>query len=56
MKNQLAAYYYELLLSTDDVFRAKYQSLYAAVRDALALELGEDAETIQNVFEKLASK
>lgn len=59
MKNrkQLLMDFYLVLLSfpPDSVFRVINQNrLYASVRDALAFELCEDAEVVQNIFEKMA--
>lgn len=51
--------FYLVLLSfpPDSVFRVINQNrLYASVRDALAFELCEDAEVVQNIFEKMAQE
>lgn len=58
MKNlnqTLADFYLKLLaIPPDHIFRVRNQSLYGSVRDALAYQLMEDAEVVQNIFEKMA--
>ena len=58
MKNlnqTLADFYLKLLaIPPDHVFRIRQQALYGSVRDALAYQLMEDAEVVQNIFEKMA--
>ena len=39
-----------------DIFRLTHQSLYAEVRTVLAIELETDAETVQNIFERMANE
>ncbi len=56
-KQMLADFYLELLaIPFDHKFRYSNQSLYAAVADALAKELDEDAETVQRIFERMANE
>lgn len=60
MKNhkQLLADFYLALLNipATTIFRIENQELYGTVREALAKELGEDQETIQNIFERMAAE
>ncbi len=59
MKNhkQLLAYFYlELLKLPQTEFRLSNQNLYAIVRGTLAYELDSDDETIQRIFERMASE
>lgn len=60
MKNRkqlLADFYLDLLaIPATDNFRIFHQPLYAMIRDALALELDSDPETVQNIFERIASE
>lgn len=53
-KQLLADFYLELLsIPANDIFRITHQKLYAEVRTVLAIELGSDAEDIQNIFERM---
>lgn len=58
MKNHkylLMDFYLALLsIPNNDVFRIRNYTLYANVRNALAKELYEEPETIQNIFERMA--
>lgn len=55
-KQLLADFYLELLaIPSTDKFRL-HQDLYAIIRYCLADELGEDEETIQNIFERMAAE
>lgn len=58
MKNHkalLADFYLQLLsIPVNDIFRITNQALYASVVSALAVELECDAETVQNIFERMA--
>lgn len=59
MKNRkqiLADFYLELLAIPMGAFRIQHQKLYAEVRGALADELETDEQTIQNIFERMASE
>lgn len=60
MKNRkqlLADFYLELLaIPVTDIFRITHQSLYAQVRQVIAIELQSDNDTIQNIFERMASE
>lgn len=60
MKNrkQLLADFYLALLAIPhhDMFRIVHAHLYAELRHSLAKELGEDEETIQNIFERMAKE
>lgn len=55
-RKQLLMDFYLVLLSfpPESMFRLLNQKLYASTRDAIAYELNEDAETVQNIFEKMA--
>ena len=56
-KQLLADFYLALLsISVTDKFRIHNQGLYSAVRSALADELGEDQETVQRIFERMAAE
>lgn len=56
-KQMLADFYLELLaIPATDIFRITHQSLYAQVRQAIAIELQSDNEIIQNIFERMASE
>ncbi len=56
-KQTLADFYLWLLsFSPDSSFRLINQPLYAHVRDVLAHELDSDPETVQNIFERMASE
>jgi hypothetical protein len=56
-KTLLADFYLRLLsIPVNDIFRITNQSLYAHVLSALAIELESDAETVQNIFERMASE
>lgn len=56
-KQLLMDFYLNLLaLPHDSLFRCQNQSLYAHVRDVLAVELGIDPELVQNIFERMASE
>lgn len=60
MKNRkqlLADFYLELLaIPATDIFRIKYQPLYANVLFVLSQQLGEDQETVQRIFERMAKE
>jgi hypothetical protein len=54
-KTLLSDFYLNLLtIPLNDIFRITHQALYANVRNALAVELDCDAETVQNIFERMA--
>ena len=53
-KQLLSDFYLNLLCIPYNEFRHRHQSLYAHVRDALAVELDSDAETVQRIFERMA--
>jgi len=56
-KQLLADFYLKLLaIPATDIFRLTHQALYAEVRTVLAIELDSDAETVQNMFERMASE
>lgn len=56
-KTLLSDFYLDILaIPATDIFRLTHQSLYAEVRTALAIELETDAETVQNIFERMASE
>lgn len=56
-KQMLADFYLELLaISPMNKFRYSNQPLYGIVREALAAELDEDAETVQRIFERMAQE
>jgi hypothetical protein len=53
----LADFYLALLfIPATDRFRGLNQSLYAVVRNTLAKELDADPETVQTIFERMASE
>jgi hypothetical protein len=54
-KKQLLADFYLALLSVpvDNLFRLMHQELYASVRNAMAIELNENAEVVQRIFERM---
>lgn len=53
-KQMLADFYLNLLaIHPNDIFRITNQRLYAGVREALAIELDVDGETVQNIFERM---
>lgn len=60
MKNHkqiLADFYLELLgIPATDRFRILSQGLYANVLAALAAELGEEAQTVHRIFERMAQE
>lgn len=56
LKQLLADFYLELLAIPQNKFRAQHQALYGHVRSALADELECDEQTIQNIFERMASE
>lgn len=59
MKNRkqlLADFYLNLLALPNDIWRAKHQGLYALIANQLAIELESDPETVQNIFERMASE
>lgn len=60
MKNHkilLADFYLNLLaIPVNDIFRLTHQALYAQVLSALAIELEADVETVQSIFERMASE
>jgi hypothetical protein len=45
-----------LAIPQDSPFRIKKQSLYSEVLYAVASELDADAETVQNIFERMAAE
>lgn len=56
-KQMLADFYLELLaIPFENKFRILNQSLYAEVLATLSAELGEDKETVQRVFERMAAE
>jgi hypothetical protein len=56
-KTLLMDFYLNLLsIPANDIFRIANQTLYAEVRTALAIELDCDAETVQTIFERMASE
>jgi hypothetical protein len=52
----IADFYLKLLALPYNKFRHENQILYATVRETLASQLGEDSETIQNIFERMAAE
>lgn len=56
-KTLLSDFYLNLLaIPVNDVFRISHQALYAQVCSALAIELETDAETVRNIFERMANE
>jgi hypothetical protein len=56
-KTLLSDFYLNLLaIPFDDIFRITHQDLYAQVVKTLATELECDAETVQNIFERMVSE
>lgn len=56
-KTLVMDFYLDLLsIPHVDIFRLTHQSLYAEVRTVLAIELETDAETVQNIFERMANE
>lgn len=56
-KQLLADFYLDLLaIPPTDIFRITHQSLYSQVNQALAIELYSDNQTIQDIFERMASE
>lgn len=56
-KTLVSDFYLDLLaIPVNDVFRISHQALYDQVRSVLAIELETDAETVQNIFERMASE
>lgn len=56
-KQLLMDFYLNLLaLPKDSLFIRQNQYLYANVREVLAAELGSDPETVQDIFERMASE
>jgi len=56
-KQLLADFYLNLLaIPVNDIFRLTHQALYAQVLSALAIELEADVETVQSIFERMASE
>lgn len=56
-KQILMDFYLELLtVPFEDKFRILNQSLYAEVLATLAVELKEDRETVQRIFERMAQE
>ncbi len=53
--NQTLADFYLAVLAVPDNhhFRIRNQALYAAIRDAIAYQLMEDAEVVQRIFERM---
>ena len=57
VKHLLMDFYLALLaLPANDSFRSLNTSLYAEVRNTLAAQLGESAETVQNIFERMVAE
>lgn len=53
----LSDFYLNLLaIPVNDIFRITHQDLYAQVVKTLATELECDAETVQNIFERMISE
>jgi hypothetical protein len=56
-KQLLADFYLALLaIPLHSTFRLVHEPLYAQLRHSLAKELGEDEETVQRVFERMATE
>lgn len=56
-KTLLADFYLRLLsIPVNDIFRITNQALYSHVLSALTIELESDTETVQNIFERMASE
>jgi hypothetical protein len=56
-KHLLADFYLGLLaIPATDIFRLTHQSLYVEVRQALAIELYSDNQTVQDIFERMAAE
>ncbi len=56
-KTLLSDFYLNLLsIPVNDIFRITNQALYAHVLIALSIELKSDAETVQNIFERMANE
>lgn len=56
-KTLLADFYLSLLaIPVNDIFRITHQALYAQIVSTLATELECDAETVQNIFERMANE
>lgn len=56
-KTLLSDFYLNLLaIPVNDIFRITHQALYAQVVSTLAIELECDVETVQNIFERMASE
>lgn len=56
-KQLLMDFYLKLLsIPPDHAFRTLNQSLYANVREVLAVELDVDSETVQRIFERMAAE
>lgn len=56
-KTLLADFYLSLLaIPANDIFRITHQALYAQVVSTLAIELECDADTVQNIFERMSSE
>ena len=59
MKNRkqlLANFYLDLLALPYDSWRVNHTHLYVKVRDALTDELESDSETVERIFERMASE
>ena len=56
-KTLLSDFYLNLLaIPVNDIFRITHQELYNQVVKTLAIELECDAETVQNIFERMVSE
>ena len=55
-KHLLADFYLDLLALPNDAWRAKHQGLYVLILNQLAAELVCDVETVQTIFERMASE
>ena len=55
-KHLLADFYLDLLALPHDAWRAKHQGLYVLILNQLAAELVCDVETVQTIFERMASE
>lgn len=55
-KQLLADFYLSLLSMPFGLWRARNQILYAEVREALAIELDSDPETVQSIFERMVQE
>jgi hypothetical protein len=56
-KQLLADFYLKLLsIPLHSIFRDTHMHLYAGLRHSLAKELGENEETVQRIFERMAQE